>query len=117
MFYPTQWMHESFRYALVGQAATLRLWEEYWRAVGWVTNGIEPTKNEPFDAAVELPPPAMFVHDPVTEGHKNDAKINGYTAGRSGDTTEPPQFYRGSTILLVCWYWGFSQGEKDKIND
>lgn len=56
----------------------------------------------------------MFMHHLVTEEQKKNAKVNGYTAGWSEDITEPPQLFGSSTILLFCWFWGYSQGKRDK---
>ncbi len=59
-------MYESFRNTFMAQTATLQFWEEYWKAVGCVANGLEPSGSEPFDAAVQFPIPfgslSFFYH-------------------------------------------------------
>lgn len=56
----------------------------------------------------------MSAHYFVTEEQKMEALVDGFMAGKSADIIEPPQLYKGNTSLLVCWYWGYYQGKREK---
>lgn len=34
-----------------------------------------------------------------------------------GDMTEPSEAYKGNTILLICWHWGYGHRERYKTGD
>lgn len=59
----------------------------------------------------------MSIHYLVTDEQKAMAVKDGYMAGFAGNNTEPPQSYSVNTTLLVCWYWGYNQGKRDKTGD
>lgn len=55
----------------------------------------------------------MSIYDCLTE-EQECAVIKGYLAGREKGVTEPPETYKGNTVLMVCWYWGYDRAKKRK---
>lgn len=53
----------------------------------------------------------MPIHNAFTD-EQECALLQGYLAGLTGEMAEPPESYRGNTVLLVCWYWGYNQAVK-----
>jgi|GEM_PF-3466556 len=55
----------------------------------------------------------MSMYDHLTE-EEECAFIKGYLAARAGQEQGPPETYKKKTVLLTCWYWGYSQAENPK---
>ncbi len=45
IFYPSHLIFESFRHAFVGQMVTLQFYDECWKVVGQMIDGVEPIKK------------------------------------------------------------------------
>ncbi len=69
IFYPSHLIFESFRHAFVGQMVTLQFYDECWKVVGQMIDGVEPIKKERFDALMNVATPigklSFYYHRPA----------------------------------------------------